>query len=114
MTYDIARIRHAIKHPVGMNAIRYLAQHAPGWLPRVTRQRGGRLERLFWQSGGGYDRNIDEPKTLMAEIEYVHMNPVRRGLVNRADDWKWSSAGFFMGKRKDLLLPDAIPPEWIV
>jgi hypothetical protein len=26
-----------------------------------------------------------------AAIEYIHMNPVHRGLVKRAIDWKWSS-----------------------
>jgi hypothetical protein len=30
-----------------------------------------------------------------AAIEYIHMNPVRRGLVKRAVDWKWSSASWY-------------------
>ena len=24
-------------------------------------------------------------------VEYIHMNPVRRGLVKRPEQWKWSS-----------------------
>ena len=39
-------------------------------------------------------------------IEYIHNNPVRRGLVARAEDWKWSSAGWFEGK--NLLRPDPL------
>jgi putative transposase len=31
-----------------------------------------------------------------AAIEYIHMNPVRRGLVKRAVDWKWSSASWYL------------------
>jgi putative transposase len=93
--YDIAEIRQAIKEPVGRNAMKFLARHAPHWLPRLTRRRGRRRERLFWQSGGGYDRNIQTAKTLRAAIEYIHMNPVRRGLVERAVDWKWSSAAWY-------------------
>jgi hypothetical protein len=27
-------------------------------------------------------------------IDYVHANPVRKGLVVRPADWKWSSAGW--------------------
>ena len=111
--YDIARIRHAIKHPVGEKAVRFLAQESPEWLQRITRRRGQKTERLFWQSGGGYDRNIDEPTTLAREIEYLHMNPVRRGLVERAVDWNWSSAGWFEGRASTLLAPDTIPAEWI-
>ena len=78
---QVSAILKAVKEPVGRQAIGYLTEHAPDWLPRITRQRGRRTERLFWQSGGGFDRNISEPRTLMSMIDYVHMNPVRRGLV---------------------------------
>jgi len=114
LVYDIADIRHAVKQPVGMKAVRYLATEAPHWLQKITRIRGGKTERLFWQSGGGYDRNIDEPRTLVSEIEYIHMNPVRRGLIKRGDEWKWSSAGWFLGTATPRLIPDQIPPEWTV
>ena len=45
--YDIAEIRKAIKSPVGSQALKFLKAHAPQWLPRVTRRRGKRTERLF-------------------------------------------------------------------
>ena len=32
-------------------------------------------------------------------IDYIHANPVRRGLVGRAEDWKWSSARWYAGLR---------------
>lgn len=54
------------------------------WIPRITRQRGARTEPLFWQSGGGFDRNVHEPRTLLHMMDYIHLNPVRRGLVERA------------------------------
>ena len=90
----------------------YLETNAPQWLPRITRDRGGTRERLFWQSGGGYDRNIVEPRTLGAMIDYLHQNPVRRGLVPHAADWRWSSAGWYEGTPSVDLIPDPIPPEW--
>jgi len=105
-TYDISAIRQAIKEPVGRRGVRYLRVHAPHWLPRITVQRGKRQERRFWQAGGGYDRNVIEPSTLLAMMEYIHANPVRRGLVSRPQEWKWSSAGWFKGKNS--LPPDAI------
>lgn len=91
----------------------YLETHAPQWLPKITRRRGGSRERLFWQSSEGYDRNIEEPRTLRAMIDYLHLNPVRRGLVARAADWRWSSAGWYEGEPKIDLIPDPIPPEWV-
>ena len=109
---DVAAILKAIKGPVGRRAIDYLTAHAPEWLPRLTRRRGGKVERLFWQSGGGYDRNIWSPAVLRAAIDYIHTNPVRRGLVARARDWTWSSAGWFEGGEPPLLVPDRLPLAW--
>jgi putative transposase len=111
--YDIAHIRHAIKAPVARKSIQYLKDHSPDWLPRITRSRAGKTERLFWQSGGGYDRNLDSPPTLFKEIDYIHMNPVRKGLVEVAENWKWSSAAWFLGKPTTALIPDPIPADWI-
>ncbi len=104
--YDIRIIRQRIKEPVGRKAVKDLRAHAPHWLPRITVQRGNRLERRSWQAGGGFDRNVIEPHTLFAMIEYIHANPVRRGLVSRAEDWRWSSAGWFEGKNS--LRPDTV------
>jgi len=112
--YDIAAIRAAIKRPVGLKAIAFLESEAPHWLKKITRRRGSRIERLFWQSGGGYDRNITEPATLMAMIDYLHLNPVRRGLAERAVDWKWSSAAWFILNSVVPFVPDRIPPEWMM
>jgi putative transposase len=111
--YSMPSLLKAIKSPVGQRAIEYLEAYAPEWLPRITRRRGTRVERLFWQSGGGYDRNIDQPRTLMGMIDYVHSNPVRRGLVERPSDWRWSSAGWYEGSNRCALIPDRISPEWV-
>lgn len=107
-SYDIAELRRRIKEPVGRQAMAYLEEHAPEWLPRVTRQRGSRTERLFWQSGGGYDRNMIETRTLGQAIDYVHANPVRRGLVVKPQDWLWSSAGWYLERRAGPCRVDAI------
>jgi putative transposase len=112
--YDIAEIRTAIKAPVGRKALRHVKRHAPHWLPRLTRVRGDRTEHLFWQSGGGFDRDINTAKVLSAAIQYIHLNPVRRGLVERAADWRWSSAARYeLGRTKPIAI-DPIPVEWLV
>jgi putative transposase len=106
--YNIAEILKAIKAPVGRQAVAYLEEHAPEWLPRITVQRGSRTERRFWLAGGGYDRNLWETKAIEAVIEYIHANPVRRGLVSRAADWKWSSACWWEQSGRNSLEPDKL------
>lgn len=46
-------------------------------------------------------------------IEYVHMNPVRKGLIEVAREWKWSSAGWLEELALNGLEPDAIPFDWL-
>jgi len=101
VSYDISTFTRAIKQPVSRRAMRYLEKHDPQWLPKLTRTRGKRTERLFRQSGGGYDRNIVEPNALHATVDYIHENPVRRGLVDKAIDWSWSSARYYVGFREE-------------
>ena len=55
----------------------------PQRLP-IVRQRPGVETFRFWQEGPGYDRNLDRVDTVLAAIDYIHRNPERRGLVDRA------------------------------
>ena len=104
--YDIRQILKAIKEPVGRAAVKHLRQFAPQWLERITVKHGERLVRRIWQPGGGFDRNVWEPRAILAMIEYIHNNPLRGKLVSRTEDWKWSSAGWVEGKNS--LRPDPV------
>lgn len=111
--YDISEIRKAIKAPVARTAIQHLEADSPEWIARITRNRGQRTERLFWQSGGGYDRNISTGKTLLAMIDYIHANPVRKELIASPYEWRWSSAAWYIARHEIPLAVDPIPPEWL-
>ncbi len=43
------------------------------------------------------------------EVWYIHTNPVRKGLVERAEDWKWSSVRWWMGEREGEVECDPPP-----
>jgi len=62
----------------------------------TVQERPGKTCFRFWQEGPGYDRNLSTPAVIEAATEYIHMNPVRRGFVTRAVDWKWSSASWYL------------------
>jgi putative transposase len=44
----------------------------------------------------------------------VERNPVRAGMVARAEDYAWSSAAAHCGRRADPLLHSAFPPAGVV
>src|SRR3954469_15888384 len=112
--YDIAVIRTAIKKPISKVALSLLRENDPQWIPRLTRNRGRRIETHFWQSGGGYDRNIESREALLMMIDYIHLTPVRKGYADRPEEWKWSSAGHFLGIAESSLRVDAIPAHCLV
>ena len=109
-TLKVGKIAGQIKEAVARQAIAYLTIHAPDWLPRITVREGSRTRRRFWQPGGGYDRNVAEPSTVARMIEYIHANPVRRGMVAAAEDWAWSSARWYAGFRPVPIAMDATGP----
>ncbi|MGC2110929.1 MAG: transposase [Candidatus Korobacteraceae bacterium] len=44
----------------------------------------------FWQARY-YDFNVYTPGKRVEKLRYIHRNPVKRGLVDRPEDWPWSS-----------------------
>jgi len=44
----------------------------------------------FWQPRY-YDFNVWSEGKRVEKLRYMHRNPVKRGLVERPEDWKWSS-----------------------
>jgi putative transposase len=82
----------AVKRPASFR-IKQAWQTAadPRLAEAMVRERPGTTCFRYWQEGGGYDRNVDNENTLRAMIEYIHANPVRRGLVKHPKDWPWSS-----------------------
>ena len=108
----------AIKRPFATRIKRRLVQAQSVLLRRLTiRERPGVEVFRFWQEGGGYDRNLRTEKAVLGSIDYIHLNPVRRGLCNRAVEWRWSSANHYFQDTpiKDPGLPgvSGLPPEFL-
>jgi REP-associated tyrosine transposase len=102
----IDELLKAIKRPFSFRIKQLLIQSKSQLLDKLTiRQRPDVTTFRFWQEGPGYDRNLTHAKSVLQAIDYLHNNPVRRGLVRRAVDWRWSSA-------RHYLLPDpAVDPD---
>ena len=55
----------------------------------VARRRIGDAEH-FWQKRY-YDHNVRSHEKFVEKLRYMHRNPVKRGLVEQPDQWRWSS-----------------------
>jgi putative transposase len=58
----------------------------------------GNLPNVFWQKRC-YDHNCRSVSAAKEKINYIHNNPVKRGLVKSPGDWRWSSYNWYCGKR---------------
>ena len=60
-------------------------------LKQLTSRKLGRGDQPhFWQVRY-YDFSVWSEKKRIEKLRYIHRNPVTRGLVERPEDWKWSS-----------------------
>lgn len=98
----IDHLLRGIKRPFSYRVKQLLVQGRSKLLEQLTiRQRPGVKTFRFWQEGPGYDRNLTKPTTILKAIEYIHMNPVHRGLCQLAVDWKWSSARYYYADKQE-------------
>ena len=68
---------------------------------------GGQELEAFWQERF-YDFNVFRPGKLKEKLNYMHANPVVRGLVEHPKDWPWSSWGFYFQTKRGLVEIDPV------
>ena len=61
--------------------------------------------RAFWQARF-YDFNVYSRGKKREKLNYMHANPVKRGLVNHPRNWAWSSRAYYFGGETPLLPMD--------
>ena len=103
--YDVSGILWSIKQSVARRAVGWLQRENPEGLTALATGRKAQPYR-FWQDGGGYDRNIRKARTLRLSIDYIHNNPVRRGLTDLAEEWPWSSCRDWLTDEAGLIRLD--------
>lgn len=78
------------------------------WKQETSRRLKSKGAKRFWLPRY-YDLNIHGHEKKVAKINYIHMNPVKRGLVKNPEDWKWSSYRDYAFGEKGPVLVDT---EW--
>jgi len=76
----------------------------------ISTQRINQLRRTtgpLWQPRF-FDRVIRTVERYHHFVDYIHLNPVRRNLVQQPEDWPWSSIHDCMGQRPSPLPVDIV------
>lgn len=73
----ISQVLHDVKNVSALRLHAVRGSEGPLW------------QHQFW------DRFVRNATEFNARLEYMHMNPVRKGLVKRPQDWRWSSYNNF-------------------
>jgi len=103
---SVSSLLSAIKKPHSFRVKKLMQENNDPWLGRLTiRERPGRTVFRFWQEGSGYDRDITNANTILNALEYIHANPVRRGLCDHPGQWRWSSWHHYYGDH----IPSGLP-----
>jgi len=61
----------------------------------------------FWQRRF-YDFNVWSLEKRVEKLDYMHMNPMKRGLVNHLKDWLWSSFSFYSKRESGQIRIDPV------
>ena len=90
-----SKLLHAFKKHVGFHGKQRLREvwRVQGGLwsqPLNAWAAGDKNQQTIWNIRG-YDFNVRTHKALLEKLDYCHKNPLPRALVDRAEDWPWSS-----------------------
>ncbi len=97
--------------------IQVLKQRVSRRLRRKKRKAAGQLNLAFedgvdalpcfWQRRF-YDFNVWSLRKKVEKLHYMHMNPLKRKLVNHPRDWPWSSFSFYSDLKTGLIRVDPV------
>lgn len=98
---DVRRFLHGWKRMSSFSIRQWYADHAPKYCRDF-----GPGER-FWQPKS-YIFHVHSEHKLRQKLDYMHLNPVRAGLLERAEEWRWSSARWYLQLRSV-----GVPLSWV-
>ena len=76
------------------------------WSDPLNRWASGQFDKQEILHTRGYDRNIFTRREFDEKLKYCHKNPITRGLVQRPEDWRWSSYRFYELDDRSVLTMD--------
>ena len=102
---------HLVAVPVGEESLSHALHIAHTEYAVYFNSKYGFSGHLFQ---GRPDMCVMDDSHMWNAIRYVERNPVRAGIVKRAEDYPWSSAAAHCGLRIDSLLTKDFPPSGVI
>ena len=97
----LATAIQAIKQSVARK-IPALAKTALGRGTRPVERAGKLVTTHFWEERY-YDFNVWSRRKMIEKLRYMHRNPVARGLVEKPEDWEWSSFRHYLTGERGIV-----------
>jgi putative transposase len=93
---DLQKSLTSFRKFTGRSLCDYCAQHMPSCFDKVLHEAStaDRIRR-FWQPSR-HPEVIESERFWRQKLDYLHDNPCRKGLVRRADHWRFSSAAYYL------------------
>ena len=107
--FDSTRLKHTLddfRKFTGRQLLDFSTKHQPASFMEEFRKHVGKdRERRFWQPTQ-HPEGITSNKFYTQKLNYIHDNPCRKGLVHHMQDWRFSSASFWLGgeEKNDVVL----------
>ncbi len=97
--FDSKRLKHTIddlRKFTGRQLLDYADANLSDAFGMTFRRNAGEdRQRKFWQRTT-HPEGIYTEKFYRQKFNYIHLNPVRKGLVRAPEDWRFSSASFWL------------------
>ncbi len=72
------------------------AQRLLGLLKFFKRAHKTQSTYQLWEEGS-HPQLIESESIMRQKVDYIHYNPVKRGYVDKPEDWRYSSARVYAG-----------------
>ena len=90
----------------------FCREHMPPCFAETLRDRAtADRERRFWQPSR-HPEAVESERFWKQKLDYLHENPCRKGLVTRADHWRFSSASFYLSDGQQSRDVAVSPVDW--
>tara|TARA_R110000764_G_scaffold112761_3_gene199625 strand:+ start:374 stop:907 length:534 start_codon:yes stop_codon:yes gene_type:complete len=98
---DLAKCVSGFKSYTARQILNHLQQHgATSTLQRLSfAKKAHKQDRdyQFWQEGS-HAELVCSTEVMRQKLDYIHLNPVKRGYVDRPEHWRYSSARNYEGQ----------------